>query len=88
MNGIFYEACMNAVNAVLSCKAGWGQYFMFLYTLKLLSMWSFTKGCQYGASQYFLIKEYSGRVLAGGKLRQFGLSLAFAVSLRKMSYKL
>lgn len=64
---------MNAVNAVLSCKAGWGQYFMFLYTLKLLSMWSFTtKGCQYGASQYFLIKEYSGRVLAGGKLRQFG----------------
>jgi len=31
------EACMNAVNAVLSCKAGWDQYFVFPYTLKLLS---------------------------------------------------
>ena len=81
---------MNAVNAVLSCRAGWGLYFMFLHTLIdcCLSMWSFAaNGCQYGASQYFLIKDYSGRVLADGKLRKFGLSLAFAVSLRKMSYK-
>ena len=63
---------------------------MSLHTLIecCLSTWSFaTNGCQYGASKYFLIKGYSGRVLADGELERFGLPLEFAVSLRKMSYR-
>ena len=42
-------------------------------------MWSFaTNGCQYGASKYFLIKGYSGRVLADGELGVAPIVCGFA----------